>query len=511
MHRAKFNPPLSLAQHIRLRTEEGQEHESGERYEHVVSGAKLVCTGCTEHPDCTGNVILHIECVGDLSNGRPRVNTKHNSAEENFVCEEGVYFGTCQNKQDDISELEELYESDSGESGGWLRRTWNSIVSFFGGLFGSNNSNGDDAEEEIESVDDLSDECVLEFDSDTYWEDYAESDFVDGKVNGERNNANALYVGQSFIRCKHDGEISVIENPPPIIHELISQEMFEGWMEGVRLELVARGLRPDAVGFYSSVPFPWENVDQSFIDNLNGVLNQFGISSENEIAHFLAQTAVETGWGRVRIEEGTVESFNNAYSSRGDLGNQGGNDGFHFRGAGYIQLTGRANYESFAIYQLSLLFPDLVGPGQIELAFTRNTNGARIHVLYNQALDAVANSRHSNVDISRITNTVPAVGAAVDNSAGATAIIDGEFYWDVTGFFWINNVRGWDGNGRHREITPLFTNNYNADALDVSRAVNGNVVTPNHLSDRQVAFDVFEEMFNELGNICPYCGEEHEG
>ena len=38
MPRAKFNPPLTLAQHISLRTEEGLlEDESGGRYENVIS------------------------------------------------------------------------------------------------------------------------------------------------------------------------------------------------------------------------------------------------------------------------------------------------------------------------------------------------------------------------------------------------------------------------------------------------------------------------------------------
>ena len=184
MYKAKFIPPLSTAAHIRARTEESQEDESGERYEYVVSGAKLVCTGCTAYPNCTGNVRLYVECVGGLSNGRPRANAKHNSVDENFEDESVVYFGTCQIKQDAINAMQEEYDSGSGvdseESGNLFQRIWNSIRNFFSGLFGS--SSDDEDAETVESPSDLSDDCAIEFLPNTYWEDYAQGVEVDGKV-----------------------------------------------------------------------------------------------------------------------------------------------------------------------------------------------------------------------------------------------------------------------------------------------------------------------------------------
>jgi len=38
----------------------------------------------------------------------------------------------------------------------------------------------------------------------------------------------------------------------------------------------------------------------------------------------------------------------NLYDNRKDLGNQGTGDGAKFRGGGYIQLTGRANYQKYS-------------------------------------------------------------------------------------------------------------------------------------------------------------------
>jgi putative chitinase len=39
-----------------------------------------------------------------------------------------------------------------------------------------------------------------------------------------------------------------------------------------------------------------------------------------------------------------------AYEGRSDLGNTHSGDGPRYKGAGYIQLTGRANYQAFANY-----------------------------------------------------------------------------------------------------------------------------------------------------------------
>lgn len=62
-----------------------------------------------------------------------------------------------------------------------------------------------------------------------------------------------------------------------------------------------------------------------------------------ERAHFLAQCAHESG-GFVFREELASGA---AYEGRRDLGNTQPGDGVRFKGRGYIQLTGRANYTTF--------------------------------------------------------------------------------------------------------------------------------------------------------------------
>jgi predicted chitinase len=81
------------------------------------------------------------------------------------------------------------------------------------------------------------------------------------------------------------------------------------------------------------------------IDEMNDCLAKYEITTAPRIRHFLSQTAHESGGGRYKKELASGVAYNN----RSDLGN-GPTDGPLYKGAGYIQLTGKYNYSRLAEY-----------------------------------------------------------------------------------------------------------------------------------------------------------------
>lgn len=83
---------------------------------------------------------------------------------------------------------------------------------------------------------------------------------------------------------------------------------------------------------------------EQFVNDCNKYSEQFGINTTLRMIHFLAQVFHESGQLKY-VEE---IASGKQYEGRKDLGNIVSGDGVRFKGRGYIQLTGRKNYQAYA-------------------------------------------------------------------------------------------------------------------------------------------------------------------
>ena len=130
------------------------------------------------------------------------------------------------------------------------------------------------------------------------------------------------------------------------------------------------------------------HIPDTVLTQIPAVMEKFGINTPLRLAHFLAQCSHESGHWKAVSENlnysadglkkifpkyfpGTLnESYarnpekiaSRVYASRMGNGDEASKEGWKFRGRGYIQLTGKANYQAFdKIVEEDLIAnPDLV-------------------------------------------------------------------------------------------------------------------------------------------------------
>jgi putative chitinase len=136
--------------------------------------------------------------------------------------------------------------------------------------------------------------------------------------------------------------------------------------------------------------------------DLNSCLDRFSIHTPPRMRQFLAQIGHESGGLRwlKELADGT------AYEGRRDLGNTIPGDGPRFKGAGAIQLTGRANYEEFATFIGDLRVME--GCDYVSIRYPFTSAGFWWHTnLINALVDADASCRAIS---ARVNGRDPANG-----------------------------------------------------------------------------------------------------
>jgi putative chitinase len=91
---------------------------------------------------------------------------------------------------------------------------------------------------------------------------------------------------------------------------------------------------------------PLASKADKYLPMLNDTMTRYEINTPLRQAHFLAQVLHESGALLYTRELAT----GSAYEGRKDLGNIQVGDGAKFKGRGFIQLTGRANYIAYGKY-----------------------------------------------------------------------------------------------------------------------------------------------------------------
>ncbi len=174
----------------------------------------------------------------------------------------------------------------------------------------------------------------------------------------------------------------------------------------------------------------WNNITQDSIDELNRVLNKYGINSVERIRHFLAQCMKETERGSCLKEGGYIN-----WSSQADY-EKYYNDktayGYKYRGAGYLQLTWDYGYLAFATYMIQQECTDL----GIEWRAPRNT-GTGFQERYDAAVQKAEEAGYNVDNYKKIV------------TEGADYVAD-EFAWESAGYDW--NAK--DGNSIVDGLTP---------------------------------------------------------
>ena len=136
-------------------------------------------------------------------------------------------------------------------------------------------------------------------------------------------------------------------------------------------------------------------ISDRIINDLNNCLSKFQINTPNRIRHFISQISHESGGGKWMKELASGDN----YEGRKDLGNTQPGDGRKYKGAGFIQLTGRANYSDFSKYMNDPKIMD--GVDYVALNYPATSAG---FWWYNNKMNALCDRNPTVEEVTRRVN-----------------------------------------------------------------------------------------------------------
>ena len=139
-------------------------------------------------------------------------------------------------------------------------------------------------------------------------------------------------------------------------------------------------------------------------DELVLAMRRYGITSPAERAHFLAQCGHESGGFRWKKEFASGA----AYEGRKDLGNTKQGDGVKFKGRGYIQITGRANYQKYQDYLKSIgsKADIMTNPAQVETNYFAADSACYWWKYLSRGISGLAKAGTSPSNVEKVTKRV---------------------------------------------------------------------------------------------------------
>jgi putative chitinase len=157
--------------------------------------------------------------------------------------------------------------------------------------------------------------------------------------------------------------------------------------------------KPDALITKKQLSRIWDvsesTISDRIINDLNACLVRFQINTPVRIRHFISQISHESGGGKWMKELASGDD----YEGRKDLGNTQPGDGRKYKGAGFIQLTGRANYSDFSKYMNDPKIMD--GVDYVSLNYPATSAG---YWWYNNKMNALCDKNPTVAEVTKRVN-----------------------------------------------------------------------------------------------------------